>query len=103
MAYLRFPDADRERLGIEREWIEFDPETLTVAEAEALDEAGGDWSTFGDRGAKAMKGRLWVALRRAGIEVESLAELDAVDVLRVRSLADEPGKAEASEPDGSAT
>jgi len=89
--FLRFSDADRERFGIP-EWVELDAASVTLGEAEALEEAGGDWTTLFDKGMKATRTRLWLALHRAGYTA-STAELMAINIVGLESRAELPGKA----------
>lgn len=108
---LRLPEADRERLGLP-EWIEYDPATLMLTEATALqDEFDIDpWDfakvlrgtpVLGPDGEPVMVGGrpkmrqdmrawrfvVWVAARRAGCTVP-LAEFD-INVLGLRTGAPE--------------
>ena len=89
---LRLADEDRERYGIP-EWIDADLSTLTVAEARAVETAGGDHGAFRTGGGiDAVLVRLWVWLRRAGADVP--ASVDELEVnLAGYSLAENPGKA----------
>jgi hypothetical protein len=118
--YIRLGDEDRERLGCPEE-IEFDPDKLTLVEAEIIDDHGIDWLAIrsgevvtGPDGKplttddgevlrrfkpRAQRVWVWCALRRAGIEVD-FAELDfdlgAADYRSVR-----PGKAPSESSDES--
>lgn len=82
--FIRFTDADRERFGLQQEWVELDREYLTVAEAEALEKAGGAWTTLDDEGVKPTRCRLWLALYRAGVRC-TLADLDDINLGGTRS------------------
>lgn len=97
--FLRFSDADRERWGLP-EWVDGDWQTMTVAEAEALEAAGGKWSTIADEGLEAAKGRIWLALYRAGVN-KGIADLGDVQLANMRSAAQLPGKGEATSEPGS--
>jgi len=92
---IRLGDADRERLGCP-EWMELDLTTMSVAEAEALEASGGDWTVIHDSGAKAMKTRIWLALHRSGVTVP-FSEL-TFDVIAAKAQ-DDSGKAEGSDND----
>jgi len=98
--FLRFTDADRERFGIP-EWVELDATSVTLGEAEALEEAGGDWATLFDSGMKATRTRLWLALRRAGYTA-SPEDLASINIVGLESRPALPGKEDA-EPAPSAS
>ncbi len=72
---LRLPDEDRERFGCD-EWLDYDPTTVTVEDAEAVEEAGGEWTS--------RRAQFWLALRRAGHEV-AWGDLANVNLVKVRS------------------
>lgn len=94
---IRLGDEDRERLGCP-EWMEADLDHVSVSEAEALDAAGGDWTDLGERGARAMKSRVWLALHRAGVTV-TFDDLE----FNVMAARGEAGKAEGSTDSESST
>jgi hypothetical protein len=64
---IRLSDPDRERLGCP-EWLDV-ALALDVADAEALEAAGGDWTLYPAGGPSSMRVRTWVALHRAGVTV----------------------------------
>ena len=71
---IRLSAPDRERLGCP-EWLDFDLMNLSVEEAEALEEAGGDYRDFFAVGIRAIRSRVWVALHRAGVTVTPYGSL----------------------------
>lgn len=87
---IRLSDPDRERLGCP-EWLDV-ARSLDVAEAEALEAAGGDWALYTDRGPAALRTRVWVGLHRAGIMVAPVGELH-FDVLNLQAEDAPVGKA----------
>lgn len=94
MRYLRLSDEDRERFGVQ-EWLPVDGSHLTVAEAEALEVAGGDWMALDEPGLKATRCRIWLALHRAGVDPLSLADLDPINLAGMRARDEAAGKASA--------
>jgi hypothetical protein len=99
MPTIRLGDADRARLNAP-EWLDV-PETLPIRDAKALEAAGGEYMDFFRRAtAVGFQTTVWIALRRAGVEVtlDALEDLD----LRAIDIADSaPGKAPSGS--GSAT
>jgi hypothetical protein len=91
--FLRFAAADRERFGVP-DWVEFDASSITLGEAEALEEAGGDWTILMDGGMKATRSRLWLILFRAGY-VATEGDLKSINLVGLESQADMPGKGDA--------
>ncbi len=89
---LRLAEEDRERFSIP-EWIDADPDRLTVEEAEAIDASGSDWTLFRAGGAKAVQVRVWVFLRRAGAEVPEKVQDLAFNMAGFDWAAPSPGKA----------
>lgn len=70
MFRIRLSDEDRERIGCD-EWLDLDLAVLPTEEAEVVEEATGQ--TYGvlyDDGVKGAKARAWLALHRAGVEVD---------------------------------
>lgn len=101
MRRIRLSDADRERYG-GPEWLDWDEEHLSVAEAEILQEQlGVAWTGYTswlrESGVAAIKWCLWVCLRRAGVVVDWAAfdpNLLAVAIERTPEPEAEPeGKA----------
>src|SRR5258708_1999215 len=96
---IRLSDEDRERLGCE-EWIDVDLERLSVAEAEQIELAGGDFALFrGGRGPRPVQTRVWVGLFRLGIAPAKVADLEIN--LAALSAEESPGKAPSAPSDGS--
>ena len=87
---IRLSDPDQQRLGCP-EWLDVANE-LDVADAEALESAGGDWRIYANAGPAAMRVRTWVALHRAGVTVTPFESLH-FDVLNIQADAPSPGKA----------
>lgn len=96
--WYRFADADREKLGLEQEWIELELGSVTLAEAMALEAAGGDWTKLDDPGPAGFACRAWMALYRAGVK-ETIEGIGFLDVMGFQTRRGE-GKDEAS-PEGS--
>jgi hypothetical protein len=94
MQYLRLSDEDREWTGCD-EWLPFDDDALSVEEAEALEEAGGDWTDWRQRGIRPLVWRLWMTLRRSGVTVDFDELCKRVNLAALRSRDDDPGKAPA--------
>jgi hypothetical protein len=101
---IRLTDADRELYG-GPEWIEWDPDRLTVAEAEVLQEhLGVDFNAYRgtwlrEAGVAAIKWAAWVGLRRAGVTVAW--EVFDPDVIGFQIQAD-PEPEPAAKPAGKA-
>lgn len=95
-------ESDRARLGCP-EWLEVDLEDLPIGDCIDLESTGGDWSSVIDGGAKGVKGRVWLALRRAGVDVPYSELTFNITGLRVERVdqpdgAGDEGKDEPSEP-----
>lgn len=92
MQYLRLSDEDRAWIGCD-EWLPFDLGSLTVEEAEALEEAGGDWTDWTSRGPGPLVYRLWMTLRRAGVAVDPVVLRARLNLAGIAARDDAPGKA----------
>jgi hypothetical protein len=88
---IRLSDPDRERLGCP-EWLDYDPNFLSVDDAEALEVAGGKYQDFIQRGPAGDRVRVWVALHRAGVTVTPFGAL-TFNLLGWQVQGDELGKA----------
>jgi hypothetical protein len=96
---IRLSDEDRVRLNCP-EWLTVDLEHYPIELAEAIEAAGGDWTTFLSRGVtSAVRTRVWVGLREAGVEVD-LPTL-TFDLVGMETRASDPGKAPSLSDDDS--
>lgn len=96
---LRLTDADRERYG-GPEWLDLDLDCVTIEEAEAIDEAGGDWTDVDTSTAKGTKTRIWLALYRANAKPPAFDEF-SFNVIGLRGRSE--GKDEGSADESSST
>lgn len=105
---IKLSDDDRATLG-GPEWLEFDASVLMTDEAEVIEESFGifaeDWlellaSDQGKRPVKAMRAVIWLALTRAGLNVDPAAvrfDLLGIDTQPTAGEVD-AGKAQPSAP-----
>ena len=82
-------EEDRTRLGAP-EVIDYDQLSLSVEDAEAIDEAGGDWRRWGTTQAGAFRAAIWLALRKAG---SGISYTDVTFDIRALRVVQAPGKA----------
>lgn len=95
-------EEDRERLGCD-EWLDLDLEYLPVDLCIELDEAGGQWGTLLTGGARGVKARVWLALKRADISVPYADLTFDMANLRYDRDAGKAPSSEESEPSTSQT
>ncbi len=101
---LRLSDADRARYGGD-EWLDWNPDRLTYAEAVLLQEhVGVDVATYanswlGGGSPDATKWALWLSLRRAGVDVD----WDTFDPDILGTRAQRPVEPEGKDPASSST
>lgn len=91
---LRLSDPDRARLGCP-EWLEYDRDQLDLADAEALEAAGGRWFDYAESTLAGSRARVWIALHRAGVTVTPYESLhfDVLGITYEDMPAPSPGKA----------